>query len=304
MSHLQLHKNGDTASADFTEEGMETPPTLKSWREVLSFDSRLETFRSMDKLSSESQRVRQDKERVLAERKLSARLRTSSCCSLGSQTDLSTSGGTSCGESICSSIDNRSSIPCLSCGSAGRPDGQEKEKKGGSKHRSNSSHCILTQNDDLQPQHASAPARPAMVQHPADEASGGSLLLEARHMHFIIHDDDTPALKTPDVAGGGVVKTGLPLPDTWFLMNEYESQLTTSTELPTLGRTWMKDAPRCAICTSKFGLFTRRHHCRRCGRNVCNACSPYRVHLRAPLSHPFKADRGPCRVCVGCHEPL
>lgn len=66
---------------------------------------------------------------------------------------------------------------------------------------------------------------------------------------------------------------------------------------------WMDDAAECSICSIEFGIFTLRHHCRKCGRNVCKDCSPYRVHLKAPLAHPFKRTQAPHRVCVGCHEP-
>jgi len=66
--------------------------------------------------------------------------------------------------------------------------------------------------------------------------------------------------------------------------------------------TWMQHTKHCEICTAGFGIFVRRHHCRSCGRNVCNACSPFRVRLTSPLLHPSKDDFGPHRVCVGCHE--
>lgn len=39
-------------------------------------------------------------------------------------------------------------------------------------------------------------------------------------------------------------------------------------------RLW-KDLPECEVCFSRF-VFARRHHCRKCGRCVCSACSPFR----------------------------
>mmetsp|Transcript_64909 Transcript_64909/g.125268 ORF Transcript_64909/g.125268 Transcript_64909/m.125268 type:complete len:221 (+) Transcript_64909:37-699(+) len=75
-----------------------------------------------------------------------------------------------------------------------------------------------------------------------------------------------------------------------------------SQQVPLPGGTWMQDTQQCAICTVKFGIFARRHHCRRCGRNVCNPCSPFRVRLRLPLVHPSKVDSGSHRVCMGCHR--
>ncbi|CAO3628540.1 unnamed protein product [Mucor fragilis] len=39
------------------------------------------------------------------------------------------------------------------------------------------------------------------------------------------------------------------------------------------------DAKLCRVCTKKFGLFSRRHHCRKCGLVVCDQCSPWKVFL-------------------------
>ncbi|RKK69267.1 hypothetical protein BFJ69_g12872 [Fusarium oxysporum] len=33
----------------------------------------------------------------------------------------------------------------------------------------------------------------------------------------------------------------------------------------------------CPICHTQFSFFIRKHHCRKCGRVVCNACSPHRI---------------------------
>lgn len=33
----------------------------------------------------------------------------------------------------------------------------------------------------------------------------------------------------------------------------------------------------CPICFVYFSLFNRKHHCRKCGRVVCNSCSPHRI---------------------------
>ncbi|RKF60224.1 putative fyve zinc finger protein [Erysiphe neolycopersici] len=35
----------------------------------------------------------------------------------------------------------------------------------------------------------------------------------------------------------------------------------------------------CPICKSRFGFFLRKHHCRRCGRVVCDSCSPHRITI-------------------------
>ncbi|KAJ4268434.1 hypothetical protein NW762_002497 [Fusarium torreyae] len=33
----------------------------------------------------------------------------------------------------------------------------------------------------------------------------------------------------------------------------------------------------CPICHTQFSFFVRKHHCRKCGRVVCHACSPHRI---------------------------
>ncbi|KAG9248538.1 hypothetical protein BJ878DRAFT_538257 [Calycina marina] len=35
----------------------------------------------------------------------------------------------------------------------------------------------------------------------------------------------------------------------------------------------------CPICKTQFSFFARKHHCRKCGRIVCNACSPHRITI-------------------------
>ncbi|KAI5927717.1 FYVE zinc finger-domain-containing protein [Camillea tinctor] len=44
---------------------------------------------------------------------------------------------------------------------------------------------------------------------------------------------------------------------------------------------WQPDAEvtYCPICRTQFSIFVRKHHCRKCGRVVCNACSPHRIIL-------------------------
>ncbi|KYK58288.1 hypothetical protein DCS_05301 [Drechmeria coniospora] len=42
---------------------------------------------------------------------------------------------------------------------------------------------------------------------------------------------------------------------------------------------WQPDseATLCPICQAQFSIFVRKHHCRKCGRVVCNSCSPHRI---------------------------
>ena len=60
---------------------------------------------------------------------------------------------------------------------------------------------------------------------------------------------------------------------------------------------WMQDSEttRCLLCGTAFGMFTRRHHCRKCGLIFCSACTTHRVVLSRVRK---EADR----VCNKCYE--
>ena len=59
---------------------------------------------------------------------------------------------------------------------------------------------------------------------------------------------------------------------------------------------WLPDhlSTGCAGCGAKFGLFLRRHHCRKCGLVFCAECSRGRAPL--PEFGYLKAVRV-CRKC-------
>ncbi|KAI1765283.1 FYVE-domain-containing protein [Hypoxylon sp. FL1150] len=44
---------------------------------------------------------------------------------------------------------------------------------------------------------------------------------------------------------------------------------------------WQPDSEvtYCPICHTQFSFFIRKHHCRKCGRVVCNSCSPHRITI-------------------------
>merc|ERR1712129_11385 len=46
---------------------------------------------------------------------------------------------------------------------------------------------------------------------------------------------------------------------------------------------WRPNSKACEICSTKFTLITRRHHCRACGSCVCSRCSPFKSQLDHPL---------------------
>ncbi|KAF1952925.1 FYVE-domain-containing protein [Byssothecium circinans] len=52
---------------------------------------------------------------------------------------------------------------------------------------------------------------------------------------------------------------------------------------------WQPDheVSHCFVCGSQFTFFYRKHHCRKCGKVVCAACSPHRITIpRQFIVHP------------------
>ena len=70
------------------------------------------------------------------------------------------------------------------------------------------------------------------------------------------------------------------------------------------------DVDACRRCARRFTLFFRKHHCRRCGQIVCDACSSHRAVLRAQelvidpmLPEMLESElQHPTRVCDTCVE--
>lgn len=58
-------------------------------------------------------------------------------------------------------------------------------------------------------------------------------------------------------------------------------------------RHWAYSAA-CAVCSAKFGLLAKKHHCRICGGTVCSKCSEMRSDLRTSVL------TASARVCRGC----
>ena len=58
------------------------------------------------------------------------------------------------------------------------------------------------------------------------------------------------------------------------------------------------DGPECTACNMKFDHKNRRHHCRSCGRCVCQFCSPESIEM---ASLELKGEQ---RCCLDCHAFL
>jgi len=72
---------------------------------------------------------------------------------------------------------------------------------------------------------------------------------------------------------------------------------------------WQPDssAKVCTSCKAEFGVMTRKHHCRRCGRIFCDNCTQKKVVLYNPGNGEYPVRRpggsletGSVRVCVPC----
>lgn len=59
-----------------------------------------------------------------------------------------------------------------------------------------------------------------------------------------------------------------------------------------------KEASSCMICTTKFTVLFRRHHCRRCGKCICKTCAP-KNNSRPIIEWGF---REPVRHCKNCFK--
>ena len=58
-----------------------------------------------------------------------------------------------------------------------------------------------------------------------------------------------------------------------------------------------KESKHCALCSSAFTMLKRRHHCRQCGKCVCDKCSTN----RCVLPNVGVGDKKtPVRVCDNC----
>ncbi|KAI8635388.1 hypothetical protein F5Y19DRAFT_469257 [Xylariaceae sp. FL1651] len=57
---------------------------------------------------------------------------------------------------------------------------------------------------------------------------------------------------------------------------------------------WQPDSEvtNCPICNVRFGIFIRKHHCRKCGRVVCDRCSPHRITIPHPYIVRPPGDQG------------
>lgn len=68
---------------------------------------------------------------------------------------------------------------------------------------------------------------------------------------------------------------------------------------------WQPDSEvtQCTICGSHFSFWYRKHHCRKCGRVVCAACSPHRITIpRQYIVRPPKSVDQLASETLSCHS--
>lgn len=61
------------------------------------------------------------------------------------------------------------------------------------------------------------------------------------------------------------------------------------------------EAPHCELCRKKFTLFRRRHHCRGCGRCICDGCSSFENsddHASSSDETESVSRKRQCKVCA------
>jgi hypothetical protein len=68
---------------------------------------------------------------------------------------------------------------------------------------------------------------------------------------------------------------------------------------------WLPDdaSDVCLICDVQFGLVTRKHHCRSCGKLVCSSCSRNKKAL-PQVNGGSKGRKQQVRVCDNCVEQI
>jgi MAD (mothers against decapentaplegic) interacting protein len=83
------------------------------------------------------------------------------------------------------------------------------------------------------------------------------------------------------------------------LLEPYSSLTEDERLLGVLKPVWIPDeeAPQCMNCSQRFTVIRRRHHCRACGRVLCNNCCSSRARLEYMESTET-------RVCLPCLQVL
>eukprot|EP01098_Paradermamoeba_levis_P015659 TRINITY_DN8071_c0_g2_i1.p1 TRINITY_DN8071_c0_g2~~TRINITY_DN8071_c0_g2_i1.p1 ORF type:complete len:1022 (+),score=240.84 TRINITY_DN8071_c0_g2_i1:1250-4315(+) len=97
-----------------------------------------------------------------------------------------------------------------------------------------------------------------------------------------------------------VLETKVPLVSPTIQLNSvvWKEGTEPSSEFDALLQQWQHDSEveHCGKCEAGFSLFTRKHHCRKCGKIFCNDCTKKRVLLEG------QSELSPLRVCDFCYQ--
>ncbi|KAG8578072.1 hypothetical protein GDO81_010372 [Engystomops pustulosus] len=140
------------------------------------------------------------------------------------------------------------------------------------------------------------------VRKPTQEAYQNELNIESVERSFILsassateRDDWLEAISTAIEAYAKKKITFNPTKSQEETEPEEQGDNTLGSKAPI----WIPDgrATMCMVCTSEFTLTWRRHHCRACGKIVCQACSTNKYSLEYLKNHL-------ARVCDHCFQEL
>ncbi|KAI0175995.1 FYVE-domain-containing protein [Hypoxylon sp. FL1284] len=122
---------------------------------------------------------------------------------------------------------------------------------------------------------ASLPTLPSLglERHPPPMSYRPGLHTGATSPRDISRDATLPTMDLPE---GHLPTSVNPIPSDFALRPE-TGRSAREFSLPR----WQPDseATYCPICYTQFSFFVRKHHCRKCGRVVCSACSPHRITI-------------------------
>ena len=115
---------------------------------------------------------------------------------------------------------------------------------------------------------------------PSNQSIHGPLRLDgpsSPHTQLQRRRTDSNSLNAPeviDLTGSSPITHSRPLPPT-----PRRTSSTRSSQY--IVPRWQPDSEvsECPICRRQFSFLFRRHHCRKCGRVVCNDCSPHRITI-------------------------
>ncbi|KAH6650857.1 FYVE zinc finger-domain-containing protein [Chaetomium tenue] len=111
-----------------------------------------------------------------------------------------------------------------------------------------------------------------------------------------INDGAVPRSQAANTSASSLASVTSPTPTSPPIVSTPMERVRSGVVLPR----WQPDSEQtyCPICGTQFSIFVRKHHCRKCGRVVCNSCSPHRItiphqYIVRPPGAPRPLSQGP-----------